>query len=397
MSAKYYGDPIDDIEFKRLVNKRETKRANKARKRGWVQSTRKNIQNKRMGDEEPETTEKMVGTESEGDGAGGMLGDQADEEGASQPRDHMVFRSSGSRQLPIMSDDRLTKLLEQQTATKPNSFSFSEIKTQTFTIKSNGSYLHDQLIGRSPSESPLKRKSEASIQSQTTEHYNIDTEVTPTKLLSNMPTRLNPDTPMGHRNDLQIRIKVEESPTPASLLKRIPQYLEPNDNHMASLEDYEHGLVHFVEVTYAKKRKSDELDSGNAGSKYPKTAEETENIGDVRVELNSHHEPAESNQIKEFGNRIDLLVKGKQLSPRETAQKQNTGRKQGVAYRFFLQHVANNHDQFLSKVCPLLEHYVREGMRDTLILPKPRLEADGRFDELVAADRSDQLAVMCLP
>lgn len=68
-----------------------------------------------------------------------------------------------------------------------------------------------------------------------------------------------------------------------------------------------------------------------------------------------------------------------------------------AAFRVFQQYMAQNHDQFLLKVSTLLEPYVREGMWGTLTLPRLRLEVDGGFDELVVKDRSDQLALVCLP
>lgn len=48
-----------------------------------------------------------------------------------------------------------------------------------------------------------------------------------------------------------------------------------------------------------------------------------------------------------------------------------------AAFKVFQQHMDKNRDQFLLKVSMSLEPYVREGMWDTLTLPKLRLEAEG--------------------
>ncbi|OBT94485.1 hypothetical protein VE01_07203 [Pseudogymnoascus verrucosus] len=68
-----------------------------------------------------------------------------------------------------------------------------------------------------------------------------------------------------------------------------------------------------------------------------------------------------------------------------------------AAFKMFQQHMDKNRDQFLLKVSTPLEPYVQEGMWDTLTLPKLRLEVEEGFDELAVRDRSDQLALMCLP
>lgn len=234
MSAKYYGDPTDDAEFKRLVNKKESIKAKKARKREKEIESQKNIQNKTVGGAAAAVADEVVDKETGGDDVGGMLGTelrkdgnsiQVGEEGAFHPHDHTSSQASGCGQISIMSDDHLTKPPEPQTPTRPNSL--SEINTQSFTIKSNSSYLHNRLVGRPASESPLQRKSEANRQSQLVVQT-IQAELVPTDLVSDTLMKESSDTfvdqDRGHHNDHQIGVKVEESPTPASLLKRIPQY-----------------------------------------------------------------------------------------------------------------------------------------------------------------------------
>ncbi|KFY81474.1 hypothetical protein V500_11385 [Pseudogymnoascus sp. VKM F-4518 (FW-2643)] len=320
MSAKYYGDPTDDAEFKRLVNKMESIKAKKARKREREIASKINMKDNTVGDVEAEVADEVFDKETGGDDVGGMLGtdsrkdgngDKVDEEGAFHPHDHMSSQASDCGQISIMSDDHLAKPLEPQTITRPNSF--SEINTQTFSIKSNSSYLQDQLVGRPASESPLQRKSVANRQSQS--------------VGQTLQAELAPADSVGHHNAHQTGIKVEESPTPASLLKRIPQYLEFSHNNMASLKDHDHGLIHLVEVTCAEKRKRGELDTENREAKFPKIAEEG-HISKVSGQTSSGHEPEESDQIEELGRNIDTLKRSPQLSLGERVQEQSTGQKQ---------------------------------------------------------------------
>ncbi|OBT46128.1 hypothetical protein VE00_02897 [Pseudogymnoascus sp. WSF 3629] len=342
MSAKYFGDPTDDKEFDRLVNRRETRSRGRIRKRERAQLKEKNKQNKTMGDAEAEAAEEVVERESEGDGTGEMPGTEIQqdddgiqmyEEGAIHPHDHMSLQPSGSGQLFLISDDHLTKPLEPQTVMAPNIS--SEINTQAFTIRSNSSYLHDSVIGRPTSESPLQRRSEANHQSLSVGE-NTQTELAPTSLVSDRPLKELSDTIVNqnraHQNDLQIRIKVEESPTQESVLNRIPQHLEFNQNAMASLEDYDHGLNHFLEVTCAEKRKRAELDTEDREAKFPKIAEEAGDIGKFCGQTDSDYEPAEADQIEELGPKIDTLERSPQLSFEDRVQMQSTGQNQPYSW-----------------------------------------------------------------
>lgn len=161
---------------------------------------------------------------------------------------------------------------------------------------------------------------------------NTQTELAPTDLVSDRPLKELSNTIVNqnraHQNDLQIRIKVEEPPTQASLLKRMPQHLEFNHNAMVTLEDQQHGLIHLAEVTCAEKRKRDELDPEGREAKFPKIAEEAGDIGKVCRQMDSAYEPAKSDQIEELGRRIDTLERPPQLSLEERLQKQSTAQNQ---------------------------------------------------------------------
>ncbi|OBT74324.1 hypothetical protein VF21_06862 [Pseudogymnoascus sp. 05NY08] len=338
MSAKYFGDPTDDKEFNRLVNKRETKRGQRARKQERVKMCKQIMEDKTVGGAEAEAVDDVVGRESEGDGVGEMPGldlkkddggVKTYEEGAIHPHDHTSLQPSGSGQLFLISDDHLANPLEPQTVIAPNTS--SDINTQTFTIRSNISYLHDSVVGRPTSESPLQQRSEANSQ-RLFVGENTQTELAPTDLVSDRPPKELPgtveDQSRGHQYDLQIRIKVEESPTQASLLKRTPRCLEFKHNAMASLNDHQHGLINFMEVTRAEKRRHDELDTDDRDVKFPKIAEEADDIGIVYEQTDSDYEPAESGQIEELGRTIDTLERPPQLGLHERRQKQSTGQNQ---------------------------------------------------------------------
>ncbi|OBT63743.1 hypothetical protein VE03_06158 [Pseudogymnoascus sp. 23342-1-I1] len=336
MSAKYYGEPTDDNEFKRLVNKRGSNMVKRARKREKENANQKNMQKETVGDAGAKEGDKVVGTESEGDGIDSRLGIELkndgtgvhfDEEGVFHPQDHTsLLQPSDNSQLSTMSDDYLAKHLEPKTATRSDSF--SEINTQTFTIKSNSSYLHDSLVCRSASESPLKRKSEANREGQSM-RQTIQAELAPTVLMSGTLMKDSSDMTVGQgrgrRNDLQTVIKVEESPTPASLLKRIPQYLE--FDHMASPEDPQHGLTGIVELACAEQRKRAELDTEHREAKTPKIVQGG-HTSKASGQKKSDHEPAEHDQIEEIGRKIDTPERSSEWSLEEIVQNQSTGQRQ---------------------------------------------------------------------
>lgn len=185
------------------------------------------MQNKTVGNAGAEPAEKGVGRETEGDGVGRMPGNeltkedggvQAHEEETTHLHDHMALQTFGPGQHFPTSDDHLAKPLEPQTATRQNSI--SGINTQTFTIKLNNSYLQDSVVGRPTSESPLQRRGEAPHHQSLSVRENPQTELAPTDIVPDRLVEEHSDTIVdqsrGHQNDLQIRIKVEESPTPAS-------------------------------------------------------------------------------------------------------------------------------------------------------------------------------------
>ncbi|KFY78998.1 hypothetical protein V499_01948 [Pseudogymnoascus sp. VKM F-103] len=273
------------------------------------------MQNKTVGNAGSEPAEEGVDRETEGDGVGRMPGNeltkedsrvQAHEEGTTHLHDHMVLQTFGPGQHFPTSDDHLAKPLEPQTATRQNSI--SGINTQTFPIKSNNSYLQDSVVGRPTSESPLQRRGEAPHHQSPSVGENPETELAPTDIVPDRLVEEHSDTIMdqsrGHQNDLQIRIKVEESPTPASLLKRTPQHLEFNHNTMASLGDQKHGLIYLAD---AEKRKRDELDTEDREAKFPKIADKAGDIGEVCKQMDSDYEPAESDQIEELERTIESV------------------------------------------------------------------------------------------
>lgn len=97
---------------------------------------------------------------------------------------------------------------------------------------------------------------------------------------------------------------------------------------MAFVEDHDHGLINFVEVACAEKRKRAELDTENREAKFPKIAEDGGHISKAGRQANSDHEPAESYQIEELGRKVDTSKRSPQSSLEESVQKQSTGQKQ---------------------------------------------------------------------
>lgn len=336
MSAKYYGDPTDDAEFKRLLNKRGSKREKKARQREKKHANTKSMQNKTVedagaaviagavsGETEGDGDERLGGTEIENDGCGV----EDDEEGAFHPHVHKSFETSDNGQFSTMSDHS-AEPLEPQTATR--SKSFHEINTLTFTIKSNSSYLHNPLVVRPASESPLKRKSEANPDDQLM-GQTIQSETAPSDTVMEEPSDTIMGQNRGYPNDILTSIKVEESPTPASLLKRIPQYLEFDHRNMAFPDAPQQSPTRIVDVSCVEKRKRAELDTEEREAKFPKIAEEG-HITRTGGQTKSDHELAEHGQIKESGSKIGTLDRPPKPSLDERVQSQSTGQKQGPSH-----------------------------------------------------------------
>ncbi|KFY53440.1 hypothetical protein V496_07595 [Pseudogymnoascus sp. VKM F-4515 (FW-2607)] len=333
MSAKYYGDPTDDAEFKRLLNKRGSNREKKARQREKKHANSRNMQNMTVEDAGAAIIDGEISRETEGDSDGKLGGTgiendgscvEDDEEGAFHPHDHMSLQAFDNGQLSTMSDDHSAKPLEPQTAMR--SKNFYAINTPTFTIKSNGSYLHNPLVVRPASESPLKRKSEASPEVLSM-GKTIQEETAPSDTLMKETSDTIVDKNRGHPDGLCTRIKVEESPTPASLLKRVPHYLEFDDRNMASPEAPQHSPTRIVEATGVEKRKRAELDTEDREAKFPKIAEEG-HISRTSGQTKSDHGLAEHGQIEEPGLKIGTLDRPPKLSLDERVQNQCIGQKQ---------------------------------------------------------------------
>ncbi|KFY05098.1 hypothetical protein O988_00253 [Pseudogymnoascus sp. VKM F-3808] len=313
VSAKYYGDLAnDDFEMlaketalpkvKRRANPRPPKHV-----RDMIKAQQEEMQNKDVVDARSQQMYHIVGGAPAVDDRMRSKGSdheegidnnvQAHEEGEHHPKDHIVVRDFGSGLIVTKSGDHSTKPQEPQTVMRPN---FSDINSQIFTIKSNSSFMHDPLVKRPASESPLRRKSEAY-------HHSA-----PTDLAADTMTREISHSIMGpngaKNDDLQTVVKVEESPTPASLLKRTPWYLDFNSNHgdTASLEDSEHDSFHSLETTFVGKRKRTELDTGNRETKLPKTVGSGD-IGRGHAQAVLYHEPTEPGKFEQFGGETDQL------------------------------------------------------------------------------------------
>ncbi|KFY50410.1 hypothetical protein V495_00294 [Pseudogymnoascus sp. VKM F-4514 (FW-929)] len=313
MSAKYYGDLAND-DFEMLAKetalpkvKRRTNPRPPKHVRDMMKAQREEMRNKEVVNAGSRQMYHIVGGEPAVDDRMRSQGSDHEEEkddnvqshgaGEHHPRDHIVVRDFGSGLIFTTSGDHSAKPLEPQTVTRPN---FSDINSQIFTIKSNSSFLHDPLVRRPASESPLRRKSEAYHQSA------------PTELAADTMTRESSHSFMGpnraKNDDLQTVVKVEESPTPASLFKRTPWYSDFNSNHgdTASLGDSEHDSFHSLETTFAGKRKRTELDTGNRETKLPKTAESGD-VGRGPEQAVLYHEPTETGKFEQFGGETDQL------------------------------------------------------------------------------------------
>ncbi|KFY25001.1 hypothetical protein V493_04901 [Pseudogymnoascus sp. VKM F-4281 (FW-2241)] len=264
MSAKYYGDPTDDNEFKRLVNKKESKRESQKAKK----------ERKREGRCDPNMENKTVGDEG-------------------------------------------VKAL-------------NEVVSRAEIEKGTISYLRDPVVRRQTTESPSQRKSEANRQNLSV-GQTMQSKLGPAASVSDKPMEESSDRTLAqdisHCSDIQIAIKVEESPTPELLMRRMPQYLEFNHNNMTSMGDCGPGVFRLVDAICEERGNRAELDAENGEAEILKIARER--INKVSGQTKLGHKSAGSDKIQELGQVADTIKRRPQLNLEKKVEEQSTGQKQG--------------------------------------------------------------------